>query len=38
MMQFAENVMLGSLAVLIVVLTIGVIIGFVELIKILKEM
>lgn len=38
MMQFAENVMLGSLAVLIIVLTIGAIIGFVSLIKTIKEM
>jgi hypothetical protein len=37
MTQFVENVMLGSLAVLIIVLTIGVIIGIVGLIKTIKE-
>ena len=38
MLQIAEDVMLGSLSVLMVVLTIGSIVGFVYLIKLLKEM
>ena len=38
MIQFAENVMLGSLAVLIIALTIGAIIGIVYIIKTVKEM
>ena len=35
--KIAENIMLGSLSVLMVVLTIGVIIGLIYLIKLIKE-